>query len=147
MTDPTTTPLLTDAQLNEMLSEAFYNLTHGVNDDADLAYGRAIESAVRAPLLAEIERERQSRLAAQVRVEQLHAEVARLEPMRQRAADIERLARERDEARAELHSMLNPNDEMVGAFAREWWLFPGNGISIRSCLAAMFAARKEPTNG
>lgn len=45
----------------------------------------------RDELRAEVERERESRKAAQARQEELTAEVVRLEPMRQRAADIERL--------------------------------------------------------
>lgn len=48
----------------------------------------------RDELRAEVERERESRKAAQGRQEELTAEVVRLEPMRQRAADIERLTAE-----------------------------------------------------
>lgn len=48
----------------------------------------------RDELRAEVERERESRKAAQARQEELTAEVVRLEPMRQRAADIERLTAE-----------------------------------------------------
>lgn len=54
-----------------------------------------------ADLSAEVEREREARKAAQIRQAELTDEVVRLEPMRQRAADIERLTAEVERLRAD----------------------------------------------
>lgn len=49
-------PLLTDEQVEEMAETSFGDYMADKNDDYDIALARAIESAARAPLLAEIER-------------------------------------------------------------------------------------------
>lgn len=57
--------------------------------------------AERDSLRAEVEREREARKAAQIRQAELTDEVVRLEPMRQRAAYIERLTAEVERLRAD----------------------------------------------
>ena len=65
-------PLLTDEQIDVMAGDAFLTYTHDDSEDMDRLLARAVESATRAPLLAEIERLTAERDAALVDAERYH---------------------------------------------------------------------------
>lgn len=84
-------------------------------------------------LQSEVERERKARQDAQIRQEELTAEVCRLEPMRQRAADIERLTAERGSLRAELAAARDSLDKIADIAHCGGWASMTNDESMIAC--------------
>jgi hypothetical protein len=90
---PNTIPLLSERQFKDFADKAFSDYMADLNDDADIALARAIESATRTPLLARI---------------------AEIEALREwQRVEINRLYSERDQLRAQVAATVPADSRVV----------------------------------